>query len=68
MAGKPTIAVDIDEVLAPHFQGLIDWYNAEHNTRLTLEHNHPNDPRPWGTSDYNEAIRRVQKYFDTPDF
>jgi 5'(3')-deoxyribonucleotidase len=67
-AAKPIIAVDIDEVLTPHFQGLIDWYNQKHGTNLTLKHNHPTDPRPWGTSDYNTAIKRVQKYFETPGF
>ena len=67
-ANKPIIAVDIDEVLVPHFQGLIDWYNDEYGTELTLKHNHPNDPRPWGTPDYGEAVRRVRKYFETPGF
>jgi 5'(3')-deoxyribonucleotidase len=67
-AAKPIIAVDIDEVLAPHFQGLIDWYNQKYSTKLTLKHNHPTDPRPWGTSDYSTAIKRVQKYFSTPSF
>lgn len=68
MTSKPIIGVDIDDVLGPHFQGLIDWYNREYGTKLTLKHNHPTDPRPWGTSDYNTAIKRVQRYFKTPDF
>jgi 5'(3')-deoxyribonucleotidase len=65
---KPVIAVDIDDVLTPHFHDLINWYNLKYATNLTLEHNHPTDPRPWGTSDYNTAIKRVQGYFSTPDF
>ena len=65
---KPVIAVDIDEVLLPHFQDLITWYNKKHGTRLTLDHNHPTDPRPWGTDSVPEAVRRVQQFFETPIF
>lgn len=68
MRNKPTIAVDIDEVLMPHFQSLIDWYNPKYGTQLTLGHNHPSDPRPWGTPDYSEAVKRVHGFFDTPNF
>lgn len=67
-ASKPVIAVDIDEVLTPHFQSLIDWYNKKYKTKLTLAHNHPTDPRPWGTDDIHVAIKRVHGFFDTPDF
>jgi len=67
-ANKSIIAVDIDEVLMPHFQDLIEWYNQKYNTRLTLKNNHPTDPIPWGTTDYNEAIRRVQGFFETSEF
>src|SRR5579872_2112511 len=65
---KPTIAVDIDEVLMPHFQSLIDWYNGQYGTSLTLAHNHPTDPRPWGTKDISVAVKRVHAFFDTPEF
>lgn len=65
---KPIIAVDIDEVLVPHFPGLISWYNSEYGTNLTLEHNHPKDSRPWGTENITQAIKRVHKFFDTPAF
>jgi len=68
MHNKPTIAVDIDEVLMPHFQSLIDWYNPKYRTQLTLSHNHPSDPRPWGTPDYSEAVKRVHGFFNTPNF
>lgn len=67
-ASKPIIAIDIDEVLTPHFQDLIDWYNRKYKTKLTLKHNHPTDPRPWGTDDINVAIRRVHGYYETPQF
>jgi uncharacterized HAD superfamily protein len=63
-----TIAVDIDEVLMPHFQDLIDWYNKQYGTELTLLDNHPTDPRPWGTDSFEEAIRRVHRFFDTQMF
>ena len=65
---KPIIAVDIDEVLIPHFQGLMSWYNNEYGTSLTMAHNHTTDPRPWGTDNDAEAIGRVQRYFETDNF
>ncbi len=65
---KPIIAIDIDEVLLPHFEGLINWYNKEYDTQLTLIHNNPTDPRPWGTTKIPEAIKRVQRYFETDNF
>ncbi len=65
---RPIIAIDIDEVLLPHFEGLIAWYNREYGTDLTLAHNHPSDPRPWGTDNISEAIKRVQRYFQTESF
>lgn len=67
-ANRPTIAVDIDEVLTPHFQDLISWYNKEYKTELTLAHNHPTDPKPWGTTDIEVAVKRVHQYYETPEF
>jgi uncharacterized HAD superfamily protein len=67
-ASKQTIAVDIDEVLTPHFQDLINWYNATYNTSLTLLDNHPTDTKNWGTDSIVEAVQRVQKFFETQEF
>lgn len=63
-----TIAVDIDEVLLPHFQDLINYYNQIYGTSLTLADNHPKEITNWGTNDLREAIKRVQKFFDTDEF
>jgi len=65
---KPVVAIDLDDVLTPHFEGLIQWYNAKYATNLTLEHNHPTDPTPWGTESVKEAVKRVHGYFDTENF
>jgi 5'(3')-deoxyribonucleotidase len=65
---KPIIAVDIDDVLVPHFQDLIDWYNKKYGTHLTLAHNQKGDPKPWGVKTVEEAIKRVQGFFETPEF
>lgn len=67
-ANKPIIAVDIDEVLAPQFQDLIDWYNKMYGTKLTLADNYPKDPRPWGTNNVEVAVKRVHKFFETDGF
>jgi uncharacterized HAD superfamily protein len=68
MASKGVIAVYIDEVLTPHFQYLMDWYNREYGTKLTLANNHPKTTEGWGTDKIEEAIKRVQRFFDTDEF
>ena len=65
---QKVIAIDIDEVLMPHFQDLIDYYNKLYGTELTLEDNHPKDSSRWGTKSIEEAVRRVEKFFDTDKF
>ena len=63
---RKTIAVDIDEVLVPHSEHLISWYNQKYGTKLTLEDNHSQDPRAWGVNTKEEAIKRVQGFFGDP--
>lgn len=63
-----TIAIDIDEVLLPHFQDLITYYNNLYGTNLTLADNHPKDVSRWGTDSRKTAIGRVQKFFETDEF
>lgn len=67
---KPVIAVDMDDVLLPHFQDLADWYNKTFGTTLTLADNHPKgtDVSKWGTKSVPEAVRRVHGFYDTPEF
>ncbi|HET9722013.1 MAG TPA: hypothetical protein VFP32_03220, partial [Candidatus Saccharimonadales bacterium] len=59
---KTIIAVDIDDVLVPHAENLITWYNQKYGTKLTLAHNHSQDPKPWGAKTVEEAIKRVHEY------
>ena len=63
-----TIAIDIDEVLLPHFQDVITYYNNMYGTKLTLADNHAGVIANWNAESREEAIRRVQKFFDTDDF
>ena len=65
---KPIIAVDIDEVLMPHFDSLIAWYNEQYDTSLTGYDNHPTDPGNWGTDDVSVAIKRVHKFYETDEY
>lgn len=65
---KTVIAVDIDEVLMPHFQDLADWYNENYGTHLTLANNHPKNTEGWGTDSFEEAVRRVQKFLRSETF
>lgn len=62
------IAVDIDEVLLPHFQDLMTWYNATYGTSLTLADNGSDDLAKWGTETDEQAIRQVQVFFQDKAF
>jgi uncharacterized HAD superfamily protein len=68
MASKPIIAVDIDDVLVPHVEDLIAWHNREYGTRMTLDQYHSRNPKDWGSDTIEEAIKRVQRFFTTPEF
>lgn len=65
---KEIIAVDVDDVLVPHFEDLIAWYNREYGTSLQLSDNHSNDNAVWGTKTEREAIMRVERFYETDEF
>jgi 5'(3')-deoxyribonucleotidase len=65
---KETIAVDIDDVLVPHVEDLIAWHNREYGTQMIIDLYHSRDPKDWGAANIEEAIKRVQRFFTTPDF
>ena len=65
---KPIIAVDVDDVLVPHFQDLIDWYNHEYGTKLALTDQYSHNLEVWGATSDEQAIRRVHRFFNTPEF
>jgi len=67
---KPIIAVDVDDTLVPHFQDLIDWYNHRHGTNLDLldYHSEAEHIENWGTTSFEEAVRRVHQFYETPEF
>lgn len=62
------VDVDVDDVLVTHFQDLMNWYNGEFDTQLTLADNHPTSFENWNASSFNEAVQRVQRFFETPAF
>ncbi|MGB4759303.1 MAG: hypothetical protein WBP26_04565 [Candidatus Saccharimonadales bacterium] len=65
---KPIIAVDIDDVLLPHFEDLVAWFNRTYGTSLTLKDNGNDDPEAWGVKTSKEAIRWVHTFFESDDF
>lgn len=65
---KPLIAVDIDEVLATMFENLIAWHNQKYGTKLTLADNHSDDLKLWKATSFEEAVKRVHGFFDTPHY
>ena len=65
---KPIIAVDVDDVLVPHFQDLIDWYNHEYGTKLALTDQYSHNLDVWDATSNEQAIRRVHRFFETPEF
>lgn len=68
MAAKEVIAVDIDDVLVPHVEDLVSWHNKKYGTHMDLEHYHSRDPKDWGAETIEEAIKRVHRFFTTPEF
>jgi uncharacterized HAD superfamily protein len=67
-SNKPVIAVDCDDVLLPHFENLIDWYNSTYGTNLELADNGNEELGKWGARSIEQAIRNVQAYFETDEF
>ena len=65
---KPVIAFDFDDVLTPHFSGLIAWFNRTYGTKLVMADNHALHLSAWGVKTREAAIERVQHYFDSDDF
>lgn len=65
---KPIIAVDLDDVLTAHHEGLISWYNQTYGTELSLADVHSTNPEVWGTATDAEAIKRVHAYFESDSF
>lgn len=65
---KPVIAVDLDDVLTAHHDGMISWYNLTYGTELTLADVHSTNPKIWGVDSDEEAIKRVHAYFESDDF
>ncbi|OSX77750.1 hypothetical protein BU14_0135s0024, partial [Porphyra umbilicalis] len=64
-ARPPTIAIDIDEVLAPFLPPLTAWYNAARGTRHALSDYHSyRFADTWGGSDA-AATAAVEAWFDT---
>lgn len=62
------IAVDVDEVLMPHFEELIDWYNARFGAKLTKQDNHPVDLSNWGVDSLAAALERVHEFYLSGQF
>lgn len=65
---KQIIAIDVDDVLLPHFGDLIAWYNKTYGTHLSLADNGNDDPRTWGAVTAKEAIKRVHFFFESREF
>ena len=65
MMNKPTIALDIDDVLVSTAGEIIDAYNAKWNTRLKLADWYSDVGPQWGTPDKAVAIRRVNEYIES---
>jgi len=62
------IGLDLDDILADCMPALLQYHNDIHGTVLSLEdHKHFELERIWGCS-REEAIRRVQDFFETSYF
>ncbi|KAK4536457.1 hypothetical protein CDCA_CDCA08G2482 [Cyanidium caldarium] len=67
-ARRPTVAVDVDEVLAFFVPALCRFHNQQYRTRLTPSDFHSyRFSQVWGGTDV-EAVERVHEFFRTPAF
>lgn len=64
---KPIIAVDIDEVLAPHNETLAKLHNRMFGTNHAVSDYYDQWDELWGV-DYEEAERRVRLWHSSEDF
>lgn len=64
MSEKPTIAVDIDDVIAAHAPAFIKWTNEKYGTNLTVDDYHDHWGEVWQV-DYEEREKRALEYHQT---
>lgn len=62
------MAVDLDDVLVPHFGELVAWYNTQYGTALTLADNGKGDLSAWDATTREQAIRRVHQFLESEAF
>lgn len=66
---KPTVAIDIDDVLVSTAPLIFDFYNKTYGTSLTLaDYYHHENADDWGAKDFEEAIARVHRLISSPNF
>lgn len=62
------IGVDIDDVLFPTAQAIIDFYRSTYEVDVPVDQFYSKDPAIWGVADYKEAIRRVQVFLHSDSY
>lgn len=63
-----TLAIDCDDVLVPTAQSILAHYKKTYGTHITLEQLYSKEPAVWGVQNYDDAVKRVQAYLDTPEY
>lgn len=66
---RPIIAVDCDDVIVETAQLLIDYYNKQYRTRVTLKDFYNiSSPQLWEAPDDDTRIHRLNSYFETDEY
>ena len=62
------IGVDIDDVLFPTADMIIEYYRQTYGVVVSQENFYSRDPAVWGVADYETAITRVSTFLHSEDF
>lgn len=65
---KFVIAIDCDDVIVPTAQIILEHYNKNYGTNITLDKFYSKDPEVWNVSDMAIAARRVDDYLMTEEY
>ena len=63
-ANRPTVAIDVDDVLAAHADAFISFSNRRYGTNFSIEDYHDDWPKLWGIS-HEEMEKRAKEFHTT---
>lgn len=68
MAKRLIIAIDCDDVLIETTEYIVDVYNRQYGTSVTLDRSHDQDNEQWGVADGEQLIQRFNEIQSTEEY